>query len=85
MGPMLLALALPTAGVIRAWISYRKTIAVEQWRTRRIVTALQSVEPSHRAEVIEACADLEAASREFSADVPTAIRPHPEAVSLRRD
>jgi hypothetical protein len=58
---LLLAAALPVTGVIRAWISYRRAIDVEQWRTRRFVSALRSTKPEHRADIIAACAYMEAA------------------------
>jgi hypothetical protein len=59
---LLLAAALPAAGVIKAWIGYRRAVAVERWRTRRLVSALRSVGPAYRADVITACAQVEAAS-----------------------
>lgn len=70
----LLLAAVPVAGVLKAWFGYRRAVMVEQWRTARLRSALRSVGPEHRAEVIAACASVEAAC----AATPEA-RPQPVA------
>ncbi|QES47371.1 hypothetical protein DEJ50_05575 [Streptomyces venezuelae] len=38
--PLLLAAA-PVAGVVKAWIDYRRAVVVERWRTAQLRTALR--------------------------------------------
>ncbi len=39
------AIVTPLATVVTAWINYRHTAEVEQWRTRRLALRLRSVRP----------------------------------------
>ncbi|MUN41510.1 hypothetical protein [Actinomadura litoris] len=64
----LLAIALPVAGIVKAWIGYRRVVAIEQWRTLRLEAALRSVDTEHRANVITACARVEATAVARCAD-----------------
>jgi hypothetical protein len=45
----------------KAWILLRRTSAAEHARTRRLVTALRGARGQDHAEVVRACAELEAA------------------------
>lgn len=56
-----LAITLPLAGTLKAWIFYRRSIAATQWQTVRLALALQEVSTERRSEVIVACAELESA------------------------
>lgn len=65
---------LASVAVVRAWISYRRVAVYEEWRTRRLDTALQGVESGHKPRVIRACRVLEEGSATVSpgggADMP---------------
>lgn len=53
-----------SAGVaaLRLWIYFRNSLNAERARTRRMVIALRGVNSRDRADIIRACADLEAAA-----------------------
>ncbi|MER7660682.1 hypothetical protein [Streptomyces sp. NPDC096193] len=64
--PALAAVLLPVAvaaGLLRAWITHRTAVRMEEEHTRRICVAVEGSTPMHRAAVVKACAELEAASR----------------------
>ncbi|MFE4453563.1 hypothetical protein [Streptomyces sp. NPDC056796] len=63
------------ASLFRAWIAHRTTVKVEQEHTRRVRIAVEASAPGHRAAVVRACAELEAASR---------IVPEPGRAASRR-
>ncbi|NGO73625.1 hypothetical protein [Streptomyces boncukensis] len=57
-------LALPQLCLLtRAWIRHRTAVRLEQERTRRIQLALRRSGDERRADLVRACAELEAASR----------------------
>lgn len=56
----LVVLAVSGTVVLRSWVAYRKTIAQEKWRTRRLVKAIEGANPHQRSEIIIACGLLEA-------------------------
>lgn len=58
----LVLLAVPAAAVLRAWLRYRLAAAADRSRNQRLSMALRGTRPEHRAEIITACASLEAAS-----------------------
>lgn len=51
------------AGLLRAWIAHRTAVRTEEEHTRRTRIAVEGSTPAHRAAVVRACAELEAASR----------------------
>ncbi|MEU7381723.1 MULTISPECIES: hypothetical protein [unclassified Streptomyces] len=51
------------AGLLRAWIAHRTAVRAELEHTRRVEIAVDGSVPAHRAAVVRACAELEAASR----------------------
>ncbi|MBT3076569.1 MULTISPECIES: hypothetical protein [Streptomyces] len=53
-------LILPAASVFKAWLRYRRAVVAERGCTARLRTALHDVGAEHRAEVISACASVEA-------------------------
>ncbi|MFD8595727.1 hypothetical protein ACFV1L_12045 [Kitasatospora sp. NPDC059646] len=55
-----LGAASAAATVARAWIRHRTAIRLEQERTRRVLGALTGTTRQGRAEVVRACAELEA-------------------------
>ncbi|MDI9883771.1 hypothetical protein QMZ92_04995 [Streptomyces sp. HNM0645] len=59
-------LILPAASVLKAWFQYRRAVAAERGRTVRLRTALHGVRAEHRAEVITACASVEAVNEEVT-------------------
>ncbi|MCX4582681.1 hypothetical protein [Streptomyces sp. NBC_01481] len=58
---VLMAVAV-AAGLLRAWITHRTAVRMEEEHTRRICVAVEGSTPIHRAAVVRACAELEAAS-----------------------
>ena len=50
-------------GLLRAWITHRTAVRTEEEHTRRTRIAVEGSTPAHRAAVVRACAELEAASR----------------------
>ncbi len=56
---VLVVLAVSGTVVLRSWIAYRKTIAQEEWRTRRLAKAIEGANPHQRSEIIRACGLLE--------------------------
>ncbi|MEV6162295.1 hypothetical protein AB0L71_10260 [Streptomyces sp. NPDC052052] len=59
---LLMAVAV-AAGLLRAWITHRTAVRTEEEHTQRTRIAVEGSAPAHRAAVVRACADLEAASR----------------------
>jgi hypothetical protein len=64
--PVLLATLTMFTGVaalLRCWIRHRTVVRIEEEHTRRVQLAVQGSITGHRADVVSACAELEAASR----------------------
>lgn len=55
----LVVLAVSGTVVLRSWVAYRKTVAQEEWRTRRLAKAIEGANPHQRSEIIRACGLLE--------------------------
>ncbi|REE66341.1 hypothetical protein BX257_9174 [Streptomyces sp. 3212.3] len=58
-----LAAVAVAAGLLRALIAHRTAVKKEEEHTRRVRIAVDGSTPAHRAAVVRACAELEAASR----------------------
>jgi hypothetical protein len=54
---VVLAVAVPLAGVARVWIAYRKAVATMRWRTVQLGIAVQDVSAEYRSEVIRAAGE----------------------------
>lgn len=65
-GRALLPLAVMAVGALKAWLQYRKVVVLERGRTARLRSALHTVRPELRADVITAYASVEAAGGEAS-------------------
>lgn len=52
-------LAVAVVVVSKAWISYRQTVAREEWRTRRLDRAIGGTSPDQRPEILRAVGRLE--------------------------
>lgn len=59
---LVLAALSAIVSLLRAWIQHRTVIQVEEEHTRRVRLAVADVTSGHRAEVVAACAELEAAT-----------------------
>jgi hypothetical protein len=62
LGPVVLLIT-AVCGVLRAWITHRTTIQREAEATQRVQLAVGGTSSTERAAVVQACAELEAASR----------------------
>lgn len=56
---VLVVLAVSGTVVLRSWVAYRKAVAQEEWRTRRLAKAIEGANPRQRSEIIRACSLLE--------------------------
>jgi hypothetical protein len=56
---IIFALATTGTACLRLWL--QRPALAERWRTLRLAKALRNVDSCDRAEVVQACADLEAA------------------------
>ncbi len=66
--PLAVVLLLVTAvcGVLRGWITHRRTVRHETEATRRVQIAVGGTNSTERAALVRACAELEAASHPVS-------------------
>ncbi|GAB2789326.1 hypothetical protein [Streptomyces daliensis] len=64
-----------TAALLRAWLRHRTAVHLEREHTLRVRLAVEGSDTKDRAEVVRACARLEAASRGTAPQGPASRGP----------
>jgi len=67
----LVVLAVSVTVVLRSWVAYRRTVAQEEWRTRRLAKAIEGANPHQRSAIILALAGRAAGDHDTTESTPS--------------